>query len=241
VLNPSAFTAGLDLSFIAVQTRYNGTDEFPAMLVNSRFILCAAHVAGFKQLVFKAPGGAYASANIISGTTIDYPRTDIFLGYLDAPITAIAPAKFLPADWASYLPTVLATDLVEMNLSAVPAGTHPSFLPLIAKTFTPGSDRPWGDGYSIVGAGSDPTASPPSAFAGWSIKQAIGGDSSGPLLALVDGAPVLVSAWHTPTGGPWYASSLAAIASAMASLASARGDGNAYAIATVDLSGFSTF
>lgn len=234
--NASLFCAGLDLSAISVIT---GTGyHFPGALISPRHVLGAWHAPQPSPLVWQRTDGSYATAGILSRARID--NTDLSVSYLDAAVTGVTPLPLLPATWKSYLYT---------------AGTPYMKLPVLSKTVHSQSGNladEWninnvvaifGTPYVYGEAWHAPCWCPYAPVLGsdaWYSK-IIGGDSGGPVLVPVNGAPVLLGCYYSASGLPMASLYLADIEATMNAMATAQGDATAYSLATASLAGFTAY
>lgn len=122
-------------------------------------------------------------------------------------------ARALPANYASYLPTL---GIPVVCLDQDPHAT----LAL------------WnGAGSQVTEASYLPPGGARAAF----FEAKIAGDSGKPAFAFINGVPVLLSCWHTGSGGPLLSNFITEVNAVMTSL------GGGYSLTQADLSGFTSF
>lgn len=234
--NTGLFCAGLDLTAISVIAGTGYT--FPGALISPRHVLGAWHAPQPSPLVWKRADGSYATASILSRARID--NCDLSVAYLDAPISGITPLPVLPANWKTYL---------------FSAGTPNMKLPVLSKTVhrPDGSQRDQWNINNIVAIQAAPfvygeiahmpcwcTYQPTLGTEPWYSK-IIGGDSGGPVLVPINGAPVLLGTYYSTSTLPMASLYIADIEAAMTTLAAAQGDATAYTLATASLAGFTAY
>lgn len=261
VLNPDLFTGSMDLSAIGILNKNaDGTVavSHPGLLISPRHLIAATHFLPYSPVIFRRPDGSYQSVNIIGrknnvGTgTVTTKETDISVLYLDADVTGIDPFVFMPPDWHDYIPSLRSG--YEIKLPVLSRTVHDIY----------GNWRPTlsvqlcfrlnlnlaADDYTMLdcrGAlSSENYLSPPlptDAFA----SRIRGGDSGGPIMALVNGVTVLLCT-NWSGGGSDFALHATVINAAMNALSAeyvtAGGTDPAngtYAMQTVDLSGFTNY
>lgn len=245
--NASIFTGTLDLTSISVMrkdTSLTVLQAFPVTLISPRHVIAAAHIlGGMGTVVWKASNGTYKTANIIS--IASDVTNDVGVGYLSAPIVGIAPMKFLPANWANYLGSLLDFDTSTVQ-----------HLPCLSKTFHMDDTDTYTSGVSVLEVQLLPVILPSSVsiLSGPAIKGASykswtdgvtlgvrGGDSGGPIMLPINGSPVLLSNFYTAGGGPNLVGFSSWIESQMNSLAAVQADATVYSMLRADLSGFTAY
>lgn len=240
--NPDVFTAILDLSPISV---VNGsTYVHPGLLISPRHIIGASHYQTQSPVVFQRADGSLQTVGISSRKSA-LGGLDIYVGYLDAPVTGITPFKILPSNWGSYLPRA-QSNATRIKLPVLtktahkPDGTMGDQVSIINLT-TLGAPGVNGSQYAIVNSPSGMVPGQPLATDAW-YSRIIGGDSGGPVFAPINGEMTLFCAYHMDYGGPHYAGAKTLIDAAMNELATAAADplAGTYAIQTASLVGLFT-
>lgn len=248
IRNPSAITAGMDISGLSVGTWYAGI--FPCALISPRHVIMATHVSSQTRAAFLGTDGTIYYADIISrvGLTLNGTDTDICVGYLGTAVpSAVTPFPVLPANYSSYFPT---------------RTKYPN-IPVLSKGWTSGDKwriheaylTPYAQHVNALGntstsyylrdflnvPGATPSASP---FYSW-YGPIINGDSSGSSFLVITQngvpTPVIMGCYSNPGGALAHCAFITEIESAMRSLAAAQGDNFAYVLRKADLSAFTTY
>ena len=237
--NSTCFTASLDLSCISVMNYHVVTLaqdwQHPGLLISPRHVIGAAHWPVGSPMVFMRPNGTFQSVNIVSQQSdVGVVGSDIQVTYLSAAVTGITPFQVLPSNWATYLPGVSSGVTLKLPVLTKTAHTASGIL---------------ADQISInqlklvqsngIAQGIWPGL-PALATDAW-YSTIIGGDSGGPSFVLINNNPVLLCAYFSAPGGFPYGNHVAAINSAMNTLATAAGDATAYALTAPTLTSFTAF
>lgn len=244
--NAGLFCSGLDLSAISVisgagrETMPGIGYHFPGALISPRHLLGAWHAPHANPMVWIRQDGSYASAGVLSRARID--GTDLAVCYLDAAITGITPLKLLPADWYLRLHTQSAKSYniklpVLSKTVHAPDGSVADQWSINHAIRISDTQSVWGE---ITHAPCWCTYQPTLGTEAW-YSPIIGGDSGGPVLVPVNGAPVLLGTYYSTTNLPMASAWLPEIEAAMNALAQAAGDQTVYAPAIADISAFTTF
>ena len=203
--------------------RNSGNPSFPATLISPRHLVSANHVqAGIGAKIIWEKGGSFYSANVIGYAGLGW---DIGISYLDAPVSAITPAYFLPDNYASYLPST-------KNVPPV------NNLELAAFMYQPNAGMS-GSQQTIINTGSShirvvslgAISTPLSGLyanvmqsekqnrAAWT-HVIYGGDSGSPVYIPIHGKLALVTSLFSLGGGPDYVANRLRIEGAMNELSS---------------------
>ena len=261
VRNTDVFTASLDLSAISVMNERSGVGAYvhPAMLISPRHIIGAKHFPPGQIVVFMGSDGVMQTANVVSrqnhvGGVIRYSGTsDVQVAYLDREINGIAPFKFLPADWADYLPTgkreaaYASPNYKQIKLPALTKTAHNAMggsADQISITEVIELDDTDHTLSAMLNIGYLETVLPTRT---WN-SPTVGGDSGGPVFIPINDQLVILMCWWHAGDGTNLADVTSYITTAMNELSAAYvlGGGTdaasgSYAVQTVDISGFTSY
>ena len=241
VRNTSCFSASVNLSCISVMNwdsvpvRQNYVHQ--GLLISPRHIIGATHFPTENPIVFMRPDGTFQTVNVVSEQNQVGGSTDIRVAYLSAAVTGITPFQVLPANWATYLPTLTSGTRVK--------------LPVLTKTAHNAAGA-WADQISInqlqsitsnsvvLGPQNNVVGLPVLATDAW-YSPVTGGDSGSAVFVPINNNPVLLCSHLYTSSGRHYGNYISSINSAMNALATAAGDATVYALTAPTLTGFTAF
>ena len=192
-------------------------------------------------IVFRRTDGTFIEAQVDSYTRIN-TAIDACILHFSSDLLGIAPARFLPANWANKLPSIRkspweyrsSTDstgipcfILSVNSSAgLPMGQHLQALELARLSSSEVLNTNWAQ------------LSPNLQYPGFSSAP-YGGDSSSPVfLPIMEGSnlcPILITSLFGAFSGPNFANMLPQIQSAMNAL------GAGYTLQTINLDSFTDY
>jgi hypothetical protein len=206
--NSGGWWGSQDLTCIPQSIGTNG------VLVSPRDMIFANHY-GLTNPTFRDNSGNTYSRTISASRQVG--TTDILVATLNADLPGdITPAKVLPSNWRSYLPS--------------PQYGYPCI-------FT-NQDRRLlvADTYSAEMTGNEFNAfqSMDATRGQWwyTVRK---GDSGSPAFMLINGSPVALLAWHSSGAGPCFADNISGINAAITA------NDSPYSLTTVNLSGFNSY
>ncbi|HET8685958.1 MAG TPA: hypothetical protein VFM18_04760 [Methanosarcina sp.] len=227
VRNPNLFCSAYNISHMSTMTTLGS--QFPIALISPRHIIKAHHTDTsytMTKVCFLDKNGTYQTANVVSHlfiNNIDPLNQDTEVLYLDRDIDVMAcpPAKVLPSNFASYLPS-----FGTVNIPVISKGyTRGDYLRLQYYKYTAASKQ-------LILSSSYPNS--------W-FESIIAGDSSGLLWVPIQNDMVLLNCIYTNVNQDNYASFISSIETAMNTLAAAQGDNRAFSLSKVDLSAFTKY
>lgn len=239
--NTSVFTGtGFDCSAITFCTGGTGRNitNYPGILVTPRHALMALHThteLPCTKLVWALQGGGFATANVVSYTQVG---ADTCVFYLDRDVQALGVPimKVASPEFSTKLSTLSERNkgtpflIRDLNTGAInnPTTNVLSFSPHFRVTECRTLDScSLPSNYSAT-------------YSSW-MSLAYAGDSGSPVIAPVNGSPVLLWMLHTAITGDDLSSYNTEINAALNNLAAAQGDGNSYSLSSPDLSAFTVY
>jgi hypothetical protein len=224
VRNTSCWLADLVAKLTCISPwNSNGGQNQAGTLVSPRHLVMAEHYqfgVGTKVRYITADNQVVertvtAVQSVGPSNSQDYYATDITVALLDSDVPpSISPAKVLPNNWLSYLPSLT-------TVTGVPAIATNQYKQVLVSDFI------------STQTGIAPTNAQRLLF----FRTIISGDSGSPAFLVVNNELVLLTTWTWGGGGggPNYANLLASINAVMTSL------GGSYQLTPADLSGFPTY
>lgn len=248
VRNTSNFltAAGVDQTCVAVWNS-NGGKQQGGTLITPRHIALAAHFEyGASTTVrFVDNSNNTVTATVLTGGNV--PGTDIWVDVLTADVpSSITPCKILPANYATYLPSIAQTATIPGigflggGNTTSPVDSHPFKLTTVRDLFIATSTgglffEPAGGQFSFIFPNLLSTTTRDKFY----FDNVISGDSGNPAFLVVNNALSYVTSWFLGGGGfgPSYPDNITGINSLITSL----GNSGGYQVSTTSLAGFNTY
>ena len=241
VPNPSLFASSVDLTAITLTNTQGGAVApwcHQGLLISPRHVIGATHFPVGGTLVFQRSNGTFQTVTVVSvQDNITFSGSDIHVAYLSAAITGINPLQVMPANWRTYLP---AGEIVKLPLLQKVAHDNNGNLADWVNITQYSQVADSGTSHFCTVGALNMAGVPVLATDAW-FSPIIDQDSGSPVIALVNGNPVLMCAYHYANGAEHFGDHVADINSAMNSLASAAGDATSYALAAPVLTTFTAF
>jgi hypothetical protein len=248
--NSGFFGAGLNnLTAIGAMNSSNeDVRAHPPVLVTARHIFGATHyqtcsgIIGNK-VVFVRTDGTLQTETLIDKWSDD---DDHWIGLLSNPITGCVPFQIMPTGWTNYLKSI------DTNFGNVNGDLY-GMIPILSRVI----HRPDGnvdERVNVCGFVSLTNVNPASTFIGLSSPaydtaapivawwgNVVGGDSGGPIMAVVNNNLVLLATFHYASGGASIERYASTYETQMRRMAALVGDNTAYAFTRADLNAFTAY